>query len=1073
MAAPQYVNPLYQAILDAYGIEDDTKPTANIELAKVWEDFSEDVTRYRRDINADALKSRIADVRARLDYIRSSRDYQAKLEETAGRNARETAKAYVTRMNNLTTSKTRLATQRSQFYDQAFSPAQSAFEENEATGASASAETLFKTLDDRGLRYDAGNPDTAGLATQWAKMVLKQPDLSKVDPAAAAKAVKDAGGSRELQEKTARFIRDAQSADAAVRSANTDIKNAEDLAEKISASHGQITEETKAQALAAARKATVAFQYLVGQDPETLKSQEEELAAQDSRLQMMQERETRLYNRAFGAGGEGLRTRMGRVMANPEFQRWAADNGYELGQSQIDADGNVSYVPGPQDERALLRFAEQARTGRQGGLFERRRTDELVRVTITNPEERQRLLEANDLGGGRYAVDPQTGSLISSQAYIEESRKAGLVPQGYKAATKEGVRYVKDSSGQVFALVGGQFEPVQNVPAGLDFKDAVVYGADDKPRYMTEEDLRTPPNPEDIGFAAQEDVAAIEKSSPYKVVTAEQLPNVGVQTFEGYRDKRNAKTIGEMGEGAFSINNGQYTFGKDAKYEVLVSDAEPVRGSERLARRAARELGALDTEGQLTREQVLAARPGERPEAPVPSEAPSALRVAAGGSQARQEALTRAGDTTPPPGVAPAAAPAAAAPPDDLFGGAGFKEVEGMAVPSALAPKPEAPAEEAEYVRTGNGAVYKVTPEGAQMIAPAAGAVLDTTPVRANTDKFEALINEDVEPVDAEAGRRLETSMATAKPIGRPTPEITAEGQVTRIDYGVRRPTLGQRVGEAVAGLVRRREKPEGEAPPALVSKGREDLPEAAPIGKEDDLFPSTKISLEGAPAPVTGGELPKPGEEPPPAVFYMGRAAAGAKGEGPTTLRVGNVTARRGVSPAGREERVPAGGGVAASNPSVTGTTFKEVGGVASQIPGSMVEEQVGVRYTPSRRAQLQKALDARRTEIEERKAAPAAAEGFLREMSTQLDTLRREAPRRVESELLYERGPKPADPFAEPTETELVASAESKQEAEDRRTARKEKLGKFLGTMAAAFGRKPGATAATMPTTPTNGAR
>lgn len=1049
MAAPQYVNPLYQAILDAYDIEDDTKPTTNIELAKVWEDFSEDVTRYRRDINADALKSRIADVRARLDYIKSSRDYQAKLEETEGKNARVSAQVFVERMNNLTTNKTRLATQRSQFYDQAFSPARSAFEETEEKSrASASADALFKTLDDRGLRYDPGNPDTAGLATQWTKMVLGTDDLSKVTPEQARAAVEAAGGSSELQAKTAQFIRDAQSADAAVRSANTDIKNAEDLAQGIAAGTIPVTEETKQQALAAARKATLAFQYLVGQDPETLKSQEEELAAQDSRLQMMQERETRLYNRAFGVGGEGLRTKMGRVMANPEFQRWAADNGYELGQSQIDADGNVSYVPGPQDERALLRFAEQARTGRQGGLFTRRRTDELVRVTITNPEERQRLLEANDLGGGRYAVDPRTGSLVSSQAYIEESRKAGLVPQGYQSAMANGMVYIKAPDGSISVRLEGGLEPVRTPPAGLKFQDAIVYGPEDTVRYMTAEDMTSPPAAKDIGYPDANDKQAIEKSSPYKVVTAEQLPNLGVQTFEGYRDKRNAKTLGEMGEGAFSINNGQYTFGKDAKYEVLLADAEDVPGSKRLGRRAAREIEKYGLEG-LPREQVLAARAAEA-EAPVAGAAvaPSALRVAAGPSVARQEALTRQGEKTSLPEVGRPAAPAVAAPQvDDLFPDTRISDVTvgEEPVPAPAAPAAPAPVEEEAVYFTKNGAVYKTTPRGAVMIQPKAGQTLDTRVIPTDSDAFEALTAEGYEPIDPEEGRALEIELATAPTIGRPTPEITAEGQVTRIDLGQRRPTLEQRIGgaaekakEAITGLF---------TPKPRVSKGREDLPEAAPIETpEDELFPATTIALEGEPV-AAGPETPRPGTEPAPAIFGLYRAAKGARGEGDSTLRLQNVR----------------GSGEGLGRKPASGVEFSGRG-PAPTAP------------TPSRRAQIQKAVETRRSEIEERKAAPAGREEFLREVSGQLESARRAAPK-AQSQLLIDRGPKPVNPFEEPTETELVRGAESRvaaqPTAEDRRAARKAGLEKFRGVLASAFGRQPAPTASNTTTPPSNGVR
>jgi hypothetical protein len=134
-----------------------------------------------------------------------------------------------------------------------------------------------------------------------------------------------------------------------------------------------------------------------------------------------------------------------------------------------------------------------------------------------------------------------------------------------------------------------------------------------------------------------------------------------------------------------------------------------------------------------------------------------------------------------------------------------------------------------------------------------------------------------------------------------------------------------------------------------------------------------------------------------------LGRAAAGAKGEGQTTLRVGDVSATR------------------------------EPG-----IPGS-----------PRRLFETPSTLKSREAEATSRRAALKSALS----------------------------APSPVDPFTEPTEGDLYKEAERRvsaaQEAEDRRTARKEKLGKFMGTMAAAFGRKPGTASTEPPTPPINGAR
>ena len=121
-----------------------------------------------------------------------------------------------------------------------------------------------------------------------------------------------------------------------------------------------------------------------------------------------------------------------------------------------------------------------------------------------------------------------------------------------------------------------------------------------------------------------------------------------------------------------------------------------------------------------------------------------------------------------------------------------------------------------------------------------------------------------------------------------------------------------------------------------------------------------------------------------------------------------------------------------------------------------------------------IQKAVEDRKSEIEDRKAAAAGREEFMRDVSSQLDDARRAAPKKIQSQLLIDRGPKPVDPFVdpftEPSETELLGAAEQRVAARDRRKAT---LEKFRGVLASAFGRQPAPTATNTTTPPTNGAR
>jgi len=837
MAAPSYENPLYAAYLTRHNIYDDTLPTPNPAVLKEWQDYSGDLARYSKDKDAQGLKERIEDKKLRLGYIKASQDFLAKIEETKGKNARVSLQEFVDRNNNLTDNSTKIATQGTQYTSRAFEPSKEAFRTAPGnTGAAASLAALTRAMTDKGISYDASKPEIAGLATQWATMVLKAPDIMSVTEDQAAKAVQDAGGGDTLQQQARELIRAGKQSESAVRSANMKIKDSADYAKQLSAAGGQVTQEQMDELGKKMAEAELGFRYLVGRSPEELSSDIESLKSYDSQYQFMLEREKQLRDVAFGVGKEGLRSKMGRIMADPDFQLWARDNGYELGQAQIDENGNVLYVPGPQDERALLRFAYQARTGRQSPwpfAGKPQPTGELVKVTITNEGERQRLLSGSDLGGGKYAISAD-GSLVDPAAYREEMKKLGFTdPQVEVAFDDNGNHYFK-ADGQYYVVgADSSVGSLSEAPTGVTFKPAVFYGnGDTAQHYLTLDELKggkaqlfdADGNPR-YGVYEQADQEAFDKASPYKVVGADQIQGLGVQTFEGYRDKRNASTLGAMGNGAFSINGGQYVFGEGAKYEVLLSDAEKTPGARRqarLAEKAQRELGGAT--GMPT-EQVLrteAPRPAARPAAQPPLTALGEQAVTSPAAAARTEQLQR----------------------QDLLVTGGTAATGGAAAPTpAAAPA----AEDVTYVKTKDGATYKANVDGVQMVAPPTGGTLDTKVVPyANLGDLEAKLKEG-EKVAAPAGiappaaaptPAAGPTMVTAPPVGRPRPEVTREGEVTRIDYGARRPSFGEKVAtgleraagavsSTVGGLFRRKPGEEGleagpsAAEPTLVEKIR------------------------------------------------------------------------------------------------------------------------------------------------------------------------------------------------------------------------------------------------------------
>lgn len=840
MATPQY-DPLYAAFLSAYDIEDDTKPVVDPDLVKEWRRASADVAAYRSKRDIAALRERQADRTARLGYIKSSRDYQAKLEETAGKDRRVSAQVFTERMNNLTTNRTRLATQRSQYQDRAFQPAKNAFMgKTETSGAAESAEILLRTLqaDERGIGYRPDQPDVAGLGEQWVQMVLKK-DLAKATPQEVAEAVKKAGGSSELQVGMAGFIQEAQQADAAVRGANAEIDSAIDEVNRLGAG-GSLEGETKEQALRAAKRAQSAFETLVGRDPEAIQADLEAMAAEDSEYQRLLEREADFKSLAVTPGKEGLHSRKGRIVANPSFRAWAVDNGFTLGESMVDANGDVTYVEGPDDAKALARFVYQMENPGKQGPFLRgsRKTGEMVRVTATDPAERARLLQAYDLGGGQYALSNDEKTLLTPVEFQKQLNEAGATPQGFQSAYDEATKtaYVKTPEGTYFSVAAdGTKTQLPSAPAGLAFEDAVMYDAAGKPfNYMTQADFDAgliDAQGFAFGGGDEADRKAIESKLPVRVVGADEVAGLGTVQFMGYRDRLNALDMAQNGTGAFSINNGAHKFTSGSTYEVMEKPAI-TRPSDRLERKAMKRMEELNLQG-LTPEQLRTAQAPVKSEveAPVRTVQPTALSMSAAlgpAAEARGEQLQRAGLATPAETATAeglvaraearrqaATAPAPAAPPQvsaesaDIFGTA----------PAEITTETAAP-ERTSFYQTPDGAVYRVIEGvGATMVAPAPGKVMPADPaarkIAEGTPEYDAFVDSIMAP--GSTGRNISEKEATAystkdlevEPLGAPVPEVTDFLGSKRIDYGRERPTFLQQartkpgqVADAARGLI-------------------------------------------------------------------------------------------------------------------------------------------------------------------------------------------------------------------------------------------------------------------------------
>jgi len=666
MATEQYMSPLYAAFLSAYDINDDTAPTTDPDMFKQYVVLRKTAQDYAKSFNVSVLRRETDMVKSALKAQEQSQSYHAKLEGIKSDDRQATVKALTDRANNIDDNYTRLAGQMSKFDSQLFLPARSAFD-NADKDSAAAWETLFNTLNSKGGRAVGSDPESVGLATQMLKMTMNVSDLNAVTPDEVQAAVAR-DGSSELAARAAQFVREAQQKNTEVITTLKSLDGSRKELRDISAM-GLIsdTEIQRAQRISA--EAEEVLKNSFGGTPEELSERLEDLRARDTEYQGLLNDARKAFDLAVQPGQEGLRTRMGRLLANEDFAAWAQDNGFKkLGRSKIDENGEVVYVQGLDDAQAIARYAYQLQhPDRHGPLFGRRgSTNQLVRITATDPEQRAQILEQNKLDDGRYAVDAE-GALLPPLQYEQRRQAQGFAPQGYEyAGTSDKREYIKTPTGDVYLVSDNKYVKVEP-PEGLKFRAAVVFDKDNNvERYMTAQDFAG--GNVAVGYPNADEAVAIAKKDTTRVVSADQLQSVGEIQVVGYRDRLHSGKAAQYGSGAISINGGKHVFTRGVKIEVLDEDRPDLgagaarllpgeAGQKALAARAETQEAGLDYE-RLTAEELRDLPPVVRPPPPPPPEViPTALDVEAArsGSRALRAAsldLTGVGSTR---GVAAAA----------------------------------------------------------------------------------------------------------------------------------------------------------------------------------------------------------------------------------------------------------------------------------------------------------------------------------------------------------------------------------------------------------------------------------
>lgn len=533
---------------------------------------------YRKTKDAGMLKYRIAQLENSQQMLADNQRTAAALQETMGKNGRAAADAATRRANALTKASTDIATKRADFDSRTFNSAAAKYgaSNRDATGAQDAAGELFNSMNLQGVKYNQANPNVASLADQYTVMVGagSLADIAK-DPQGIDKVIAQVGAKGTLESQLRTFLATAIQGEAETKLASEAIQKGTDRLRKLSGlayanPDAPPPKEVQDEILSLNEKLSGNFLKLAGENLPEVQAQLQAAVAEDSEYQrLLGEADwyKSEYERLDPARRKSKEVSLGRIVAQPIFQEWAKSNGLNIGSAVVNADGTVTYAPGGDDFKALMRFQYQMQHPDRFGerlFFDRGgSTGTVVEVSYTDPAERERQLARLAYDNGNLVGIESDGKMryLTKQQYEDANENNGAEPTGYRHAKVGDKLYVKDPIGNISEVnPDGTTKYIGDTLAGAEFGDAVIY-KDGKPaRYMTATDFNSPETlavDGSLGVADPTESAELAKVSPFKRVPPDQAREIGTFTTIGTLDKMHANTIIKNGVGALSINGGQ------------------------------------------------------------------------------------------------------------------------------------------------------------------------------------------------------------------------------------------------------------------------------------------------------------------------------------------------------------------------------------------------------------------------------------------------------------------------------------------------------------------------------------
>lgn len=563
-------------------------PTVRIKLIEGYGKMQGLIEDYRKTKDVGMLKYRIAQLENSQRMLTANQRASNALLETKGKSARAAADALQARLTGLDNNMTQIATRTQQFSSRVFNPVQAAYDasaKNEEAKYSALIQ-LTREMGNQGVSYDSGAPEIAALGQQFLTMTGEGSLADLNTPAARAAASIRMGASPAQQEDARKFLDKAYAAFDQERVARDSIKKGKSEADRLvgiaMATNQPVSQDLADQIAKLNSDLDTTFANYAKQSLPEVQQQLQAAIAEDSEYQrLLSEADwyKSEYERLDPAMRKSKEVSLGRIVAQPIFQEWAKSNGLAIGTALVNADGTVTYAPGKDDFKALMRFQYQMQNPDRFGerlFFDRGgSTGTVVEVTYTDPAERERQLARLAYDNGNLVGIESDGKMryLTKQQYEGANENNGAEPTGYQSAVgSDGNAYLKDPYGNVYqagADEEGNFKTtlVTSPPPGLQFSDAVITAGGKPARYMTAADFGSSSTKLDsIDDTSTPGVSAeLAKVSPFKRVPPDQAREIGSVTTIGTLDKMHANTIIKNGVGALSINGGQQVITPDMK----------------------------------------------------------------------------------------------------------------------------------------------------------------------------------------------------------------------------------------------------------------------------------------------------------------------------------------------------------------------------------------------------------------------------------------------------------------------------------------------------------------------------